>query len=338
MVSSVLKRYIVKWNQFSVILIVLLFFCCNNPKVEVKMHKKIVIAHRGASGYLPEHTMEAKAMAYAMNVNFIEQDLVLSKDNVPIVIHDIYLDDVTDVATKFPDRKRKDNRYYVIDFTFDELKKLHVSERFNPKTGTQVYKNRYPKGKGNFKLHSLQEEIEMIQGLNKSTGKNIGIYPEIKEPKFHQKEGKQLTEIVLQILSDYGYTTKKDKCIVQCFDANELERIRKKLKSELFLVQLIEFSEETKQLKHFATYADGIGPYYKQILDKKVNGKFTFTNLVSDAHQLGLKVHPYTFRADALDEFSTFKEMMQTLLVAANVDGAFTDFPDLVVNFLNSKK
>lgn len=301
------------------------------------MSKKIVIAHRGASGYLPEHTLESKAMAFAMNSNFIEQDLVLSKDDIPIVIHDIYLDDVTDVAIKFPERKRKDKRFYVIDFMFDELQTLKVTERFNPKTGKQVYPNRFPKGKGNFKLHSFEEELQLIQGLNKSTGKNIGIYPEIKEPKFHQKEGKDLTKIVLKTLSDYGYKSKKDSCILQCFDAKELERIRVKLKSELFLVQLIEFPEETKQLKHFATYADGIGPWYKQILKKKENGIWKFTSLVSDAHKLDLKVHPYTFRADSLEEFSTFEEMMQTLLMDANVDGAFTDFPDLVVNFLKEK-
>jgi glycerophosphoryl diester phosphodiesterase len=279
-------------------------------------------------------------MAYAMNVDFIEQDLVLSKDDIPIVIHDIYLDDVTNVAKTFPDRKRKDKRYYVIDFTFEELQTLKVTERFNPETGEQFYKNRFPIWKGNFKLHSLQEEIELIQGLNFSTGKNIGIYPEIKEPEFHKKEGKNLTEIVLKVLSKYGYKTKKDKCILQCFDAKELERIRVELKSKLFLVQLMEYAEETKQLAHFATYADGIGPWYKQILDKKVNGKWTFTTLVSNAHQLGLKVHPYTFRADALDEFSSFDEMMQTLLINANIDGAFTDFPDLVVKFLekNNKK
>jgi glycerophosphoryl diester phosphodiesterase len=301
------------------------------------MKTKVVIAHRGASGYLPEHTMEAKAMAYAMNPNFIEQDLVLSKDNVPIVIHDIYLDDVTDVSIKFPDKKRKDGRFYVIDFMFNELQTLKVTERFNPETGKQFYPNRFPKGKGNFKLHSFQEEIELIQGLNKSTGKNIGIYPEIKEPGFHQQEGKNLTKIVLDVLSNYGYKTKKDNCILQCFDAKELERIRKELKSELFLVQLIEFPEEAKQLTYFASFADGIGPWYKQILEKKVDEKWQFTSLVSDAHKLGLKVHPYTFRADSLDEFITFEEMMETLLINVNVDGAFTDFPDLIVNFLKEK-
>lgn len=325
-------------KSISVFLICLLLFSCNQPTKKPTMNKKIVIAHRGASAYLPEHTIEAKAMAHAMNVDFIEQDLVLSKDDVPIVIHDIYLDDVTDVATKFPNRKREDNRFYVIDFTFDELKTLQVSERFNPETGEQFYPNRFPKGKGNFKLHSLQEEIELIQGLNVSTKKNIGIYPEIKAPEFHQQEGKKLTEIVLKVLADYGYKTKKDNCILQCFDAKELERIRKELKSDLFLVQLMEFEEETKQLAHFASYADGIGPWYRQILSNKIDGKFTFTSLVSDAHKLGLKVHTYTFRADQLAEFSTFEEMMQTLLIDANVDGAFTDFPDLVVNFINKKQ
>ncbi len=298
------------------------------------MNSKIVVAHRGASGYLPEHTMEAKAMAYAMNPDFIEQDLVLSKDDVPVVIHDIYLDDVTNVAAKFPERKREDGRYYVIDFTFEELQSLNVSERFDPKTGKQFYSNRFPKGKGSFKLHSLQQEIELIQGLNKSTGKNIGIYPEIKNPEFHHKNGKDIAQITLEILSEYGYISKKDNCIFQCFDAKELERVRKDLKSDLFLVQLIEFPEETKQLNHFATYADGIGPWYKQIVEKKVDGKWQFTSLVEDAHKLGLKVHAYTFRADQLGDFSSFEEHVNTLLFDANIDGCFTDFPDKVVNIL----
>ncbi|WP_348724990.1 glycerophosphodiester phosphodiesterase [Tenacibaculum sp. 190524A05c] len=321
-------------------MIVILSFmnCKTSTKESFKkqpMNSKIVVAHRGASGYLPEHTMEAKAMAYAMNPDFIEQDLVLSKDDVPVVIHDIYLDDVTDVAVKFPERKREDGRYYVIDFTFEELQSLNVSERFDPKSGEQFYPNRFPKGKGSFKLHSLQQEIELIQGLNKSTGNSIGIYPEIKNPEFHHKNGKDIAQITLEVLSEYGYTSKKDNCIFQCFDAKELERVRKELKSDLFLVQLIEFPEETKQLDHFATYADGIGPWYKQIIDEKVDGKWQFTSLVEDAHKLGLKVHAYTFRADQLGDFSTFEEHVNTLLFEANIDGCFTDFPDKVARLLN---
>lgn len=323
-----------KW----ILLFVVVIAACKPMKPVKPMQHKIVVAHRGASGYLPEHTMEAKAMAYAMQPDFIEQDLVLSKDDVPIVIHDIYLDDVTDVAMKFSERKREDGRYYVIDFTFEELQQLQVTERFDPKTGRQFYPKRFPKGKGNFRLHSLQQEIELIQGLNQSTGKNIGIYPEIKNPAFHHQHGKDIAKITLQILSDYGYQTKKDRCIFQCFDAKELERVRKDLKSQLFLVQLIEFPEETKQLDHFASYADGVGPWYKQILSEKKNGTYTFTNLVAEAHALGLQVHPYTFRVDQLEEFDSFEEMLEVLLFKANADGCFTDFPDQAITFLKAKK
>lgn len=323
-------------NLGVLVLLILFFSSCNKTTPEIKKNDKVIIAHRGASGYLPEHTLESKAMAYAMKPDFIEQDLVLSKDNVPIVIHDIYLEDVTNVSDVFPDRNREDNRFYVIDFTFEELQQLNVTERFDTKTKKAIYPNRFPLNKSTFKLHSLQQEIELIQGLNKSTENTIGIYPEIKNPSFHLKNGKDISVIVLKILNDYGYTSKTDKCILQCFDAKELERIRKVLHSELFLVQLIEFPEETEQLKHFATYANGIGPWYNQILDKKdANGKWQFTNLVNQAHQLGLKVHPYTFRADQFEGFDSFNQELETLLYKANIDGVFTDFPDKVAKFLN---
>lgn len=322
-------------------LMFLLFFTVlscttNQAKIMESKEKKIVIAHRGASGYLPEHTLEAKAMAYAMNVDYIEQDIVLSKDDIPVVIHDIHLETVTDVATQFPDRKREDNRYYVIDFTFEELKLLNVSERFNPSTSEAVYSSRFPLNKSIFKLHSLQQELELIQGLNKSTGKHIGIYPEIKEPAFHQNEGKDISKIILNVLTEYGYKTKEDNCRLQCFDAVELKRIRTELKSELFLLQLIEFEEDETKLEEFSKYADGIGPWYKQIIKgKNEDGTWQLSNLVSNAHQLNLKVHAYTFRADQLSEFETFEELLNVAFYKANIDGVFTDFPDKVVDFVN---
>ena len=326
--------------RFLVILLVSCFMSCNTKEGQVKLEpnkkNKIVIAHRGASGYLPEHTLPAKAMAYAMNVDYIEQDIVLSKDNVPVVIHDIHLETVTDVAVKFPERNRNDGRYYVVDFIFEELKQLNVSERFNSVTNEAVYLNRFPQNTSTFKLHSLQDEIELIQGLNKSTGKYIGIYPEIKEPAFHQKEGKDISKIVIDILNNYGYKTKKDNCILQCFDASELKRIRNEFKSELFLVQLFEFEEDEERLKEFSQYADGIGPWYKQIIKgKDKNGKWLISDLVSNAHQYNLKVHAYTFRADQLGDFKTFEELLSVALYEANIDGIFTDFPDKAVNFIN---
>ncbi|HSQ47267.1 MAG TPA: glycerophosphodiester phosphodiesterase [Lutibacter sp.] len=306
--------------------------------METQKNKKLVIAHRGASGYLPEHTLPAKAMAFAMGADYLEQDIVLSKDNVPIVIHDIHLETVTDVAQKFPEKKRTDGRFYVIDFTFEELKQLNVSERFDSTTNKAVFPNRFPVFTATFKLHSLQEEIEFIQGLNKSTGKNMGIYPEIKEPKFHRKEGKDISNIVLKVLNDYGYKNKNDQCILQCFDAKELKRIRNEFKSDLFLVQLMEFKIDEK-LEEIATYADGIGPWIPQIIKgKNKDGKWQITNLVANAHKLNLKVHAYTFRADQLGDFDSFEALLQVALYEANVDGVFTDFPDKAVAFVDKKK
>ena len=319
----------------------MLFLSCSahkfQEKVKIQNNNKIIIAHRGASGYLPEHTLQAKAMAYAMGADYLEQDIVLSKDNVPIVIHDIHLETVTDVKSKFPNKKRNDGRFYVIDFTFEELKQLNVSERFDPITNKAIFPDRFPMFTSTFKLHSFQEEIELIKGLNKSTGKNIGIYPEIKEPAFHQKEGKDISKIVLKILNDYGYKTKNDSCILQCFDAEELKRIRHELKSDLFLAQLMEFEKEEEKLVDIATYADGIGPWYKQIIkgkDKK--GNWMISDLVEKAHKYNLKVHAYTFRADQLDDFKSFDELLQVALYEANIDGIFTDFPDKAIAFINN--
>ena len=327
--------------RFLFIFLMLCLSCSEHrpePTMEIQKNKKVVIAHRGASGYLPEHTLPAKAMAYAMGADYLEQDIVLSKDNVPIVIHDIHLETVTDVAKKFPMKKRNDGRFYVIDFTFVELKQLNVSERFDPATNKAVFPNRFPVFTSTFKLHSLQEEIEFIQGLNKSTGKNMGIYPEIKEPEFHKKEGKDISKIVLEVLNDYGYKTKKDNCMLQCFDAKELKKIRKEFKSELFLLQLMEFKTDEK-LEEIATYADGIGPWVPQIIKgKDINGKWQITDLVMNAHKLKLKVHAYTFRADQLGDFDSFEALLQVALYEANVDGIFTDFPDKAVAFVDKKE
>ncbi|MDB9760290.1 glycerophosphodiester phosphodiesterase [Flavobacteriaceae bacterium] len=325
-------------NLVFILLFLAILSCQSNQKKDIKSTKKItVVAHRGASGYLPEHTLASKVMAYAMQVDYIEQDVVLSKDDVPIVIHDILLDDVTNVLEKFPNRKREDGRYYVIDFTFEEIKTLAVTERFDSETGLQIYPNRFPKGTSSFRLHSLQDEIELIQGLNKSTGKNIGIYPEIKKPEFHHENGKDISKIVLNILSDYGYKTKNDKCIVQSFDAVELERIRKELKSQLFLVQLMEFSEQKNLLEFYASYADGIGPWYKHLISSKTATDFLLTSLVEDAHKLDLVVHPYTFREDQLDEFDSFEQMIDVIIHQAGADGGFTDFPDRMREILQAK-
>ncbi|WP_295965608.1 glycerophosphodiester phosphodiesterase [uncultured Bartonella sp.] len=327
---------------------------------------KVVIAHRGASGYLPEHTLPAKAMAFAQGADYLEQDLVMTKDDQLVVLHDHYLDRVTDVAERFPDRARKDGRYYAIDFTLAEIKSLKFSEGFTVENGkkVQTFPGRFPMGKSDFRVHTFEEEIEFIQGLNHSTGKNIGLYPEIKAPWFHHQEGKDIATRVLEVLKKYGYTSKTDKIYLQCFDANELKRIRNELEPKmgmnLKLVQLIAYTKwnETEEqqpdgkwvnysydwmlepgaMEKIAQYADGIGPdYHMLIADSSTNGHIIINGMVKEAHEHQLEVHPFTVRADQLPPYAKdVNELYDALYRQAGVDGLFTDFPDKAVSYLHS--
>ncbi len=312
--------------------------------------QKIVVAHRGASGYLPEHTLEAKAMAYAMGAHYIEQDVVMTKDDELIVLHDLTLDRTTDVATRFPARARADGKHYVVDFTLDEIRSLRVGEGVRDRNGnvTAIYDSRFPVGKSRFRISTLAEEIEMIQGMNQSTGKDIGIYPEIKSPAFHQQEGKDVSAALIQTLKAYGYTSKQDKAFVQTFDFDELRRLHEEVLPNagvsVRLVQLIgagnayEWMLKPKGIAKVAQYADGIGPDKGLIIPNDGSAAET-TNLVDLAHANNLVVHPYTFRLDP-DQVpgyaSDFEHLLELHLYKADVDGLFTDFPDRATKFLNS--
>ena len=312
---------------------------------------KLVIAHRGASGYLPEHTLAAKAMAYAQGADFIEQDLVMSKDDHVVVLHDHHLDTVTNVSDVFPNRARDDGRYYVIDFTLAELRRLAVSERFKLSDGAKVavYEQRFPIGKSSFRIATFAEEIELIQGLNQATGGLVGIYPEIKSPAFHRGEGKDISAAVLKVLKDYGYGEQQDRVFLQCFDADELQRIHSELlpamNMNVALVQLLDTEPEFQAtltpegMKMVASYADGIGPSMDLIVaPDSVSTKLKTTNLVELAHDLNLVVHPYTFRRDFLPSYAAdYDELVEIYLKDIGVDGLFTDFPDLTVEYIESR-
>ncbi len=312
---------------------------------------KIVIAHRGASGYLPEHTMAAKAMAYAMGADYIEQDIVMTMDDQLVVLHDHHLDQVTNVQETFPDRHRADGRYYVIDFTLEEIRTLRVTERYNVSNNNKkaVFADRFPINKSRFSVHTLAEEIELIQGLNKSTGGDVGIYPEIKSPQFHLDEGKDISEAVLQTLKTYGYTDKTDKVFLQTFDYNDLKRIHDDLMPalgmNLNLIQLMENSDVYQWMvaddgfQTVAKYADGIGPDINMIVSPASKpATLDISSLVADAHANGLAVHPYTFRKDsiAIPAYAdSFDSLLDIFFNKADVDGIFTDFPDKAANFLH---
>ena len=307
----------------------------------------LVIAHRGASGYLPEHTLAAKALAHGQGADYLEQDLVLSRDGVPIVLHDIHLDTVTDVARRFPERKRSDGRYYVLDFTVAELKQLQVSERFNPATGRAVFPRRFPLARASFQLSTLEEELQLIQGLNQSTGRIAGIYPELKQPSWHRAQGVDLTREVLPILERYGYARREAPCFVQCFELTEIRRLRGELGWVGRLVMLIEASPTGDDgtdyealcrppgLRTLASLVDGIGPPVSRIITWSAGGSTSLTSLVADAHQAGLLVHPYTLRLDQLpDGCASADDLHHALFHDAGVDGAFTDFPDMTAAWL----
>lgn len=328
---------------------------------------KIVIAHRGASGYLPEHTLPAKALAYGMKPDYIEQDVVMTKDDQLVVLHDHYLDRVTNVAEVFPNRVRKDGRYYAIDFTLAEIKQLKVTEGFvlddsgKPKA---VFQDRFPIWQSNFSVPTFAEEIEMIKGLNKTLGYNVGLYPEIKAPAFHRHEGKDISKAVLAMLKHYGYTSKADKVYLQSFDPIELKRIDKELmpemKMDLKLVQLMAYTDWNETMVYqndksipysydwmfkaggmqaIAQYADGIGPWKSMVVDEKSTpSNIIIMPLVTQAKKAGLKIHPYTFRADdgRIPSYAKdFNDMLGIFYNKAKVDGVFTDFPDKAVAFLN---
>ena len=318
----------------------------------VNSAEKIVIAHRGASGYLPEHTLEAKSMAYAMGAHYIEQDIVMTKDNVLIVMHDITLDRTTDVADKFPHKARDDNRYYAIDFTLKEIQTLSATERFflDETKKNQEYKTRFPINTSSFRVHTFEEEIQLIQGLNNSTGNNIGIYPEIKQPIFHRNEGKDLSSAIVSTLKNYDYKTKQSKLYLQTFCFEELKILKDEILPEaeidLNLIQLVDNENtypwifEEDGMQRLANFADGIAPEKSLIVTNlSTLSSIKITQLVRRAHAAGLKVHPYTYRSDPGQMPSyvkSFEELLEKHYLDADVDGIFTDFPDKATRFLQT--
>jgi glycerophosphoryl diester phosphodiesterase len=310
----------------------------------------VVIAHRGACGYLPEHTLEAKALAYGMGADFLEQDIVATRDDELVVLHDIHLDTVTDVADRFSDRARDDGRYYARDFDLDEIKTLNVHERRTEDGVTAVFPGRFPTGEGRFSVPTVAEEITMIQGMNKATGRNTGIYPEIKSPAFHAEEGVDVSSLLLTMLGKFGYTDKSSPVYVQCFDAREVRRLRNDLNCQLKIVQLIgenswgesdtdyDALKTADGFKEIAKTADGIGPWAPQLYTiAEIDGQPVSTGMVSAAHAAGLSVHPYTFRSDALlPGFDSFDEMVGWFASSLKIDGLFSDFPDKAIRALAS--
>lgn len=308
----------------------------------------LVIGHRGAAGHRPEHTLEGYKLAIKMGADYIEPDLVSTKDKVLIARHENDITETTDVATKFPDRKKEkmiDGKkiigFFTEDFTLKEIKTLRARERLDFRS--HVYD-------GKFEIPTFEEVIQLAQKESKKIGREIGIYPETKHPTYFQGLGLSLEEPLIDLLNKYKLNTKKSKVFIQSFELTNLRKLKKM--TELPLLYLIDDPElipadhvlandkrtyadmlKIENLKEISTVAAGIGPYKRYIIpaDKDNNG-MTETTLIADAHALGLKVHPYTFRSESRYLLKDYKDVAFDEYIhfyKLGVDGVFSDFPDV---------
>jgi len=310
----------------------------------------LVIGHRGASGHRPEHTIASYELAIEYGVDFIEPDLVSTKDGVLIARHENDISGTTDVAQRFPDRrttKTIDGKaivgYFTEDFTLAEIKTLRAKERL-------PFRNQA--WNGIFEIPTFQEVIDLAKRKSREKGRLIGIYPETKHPSYFRSIGLALEPPLLKALESNGYTDADAPVFIQSFEVGNLKEL-----SKLTKVPLVQLMEDDRLqpydfvvagdrrtygdlmtptgLAYVATYARGIGPSKRSIMPQRSDRSLLGpTNLVADAHKAGLVVHPYTFRDEpeflapdyALDPV---KEYLQFYLLG--VDGVFSDFGDTAV-------
>lgn len=293
----------------------------------------VIIAHRGASGYLPEHTLPAYATAYFMGADFLEPDLVSTRDGVLICCHDIHLDRTTDVAARFPARARADGRWYAADFTLAEIKSLAARERCGD-DGQRVFAGRFAAQAAGFAVPTFDELLALIASLNRQTGRRVGVYPETKDPAFHARAGLALEPGLLALLDGYGYHGPDAPVFIQSFSSDNLAAMRDDMGCSLPMIRLLgaEAADDAHVtgagLDAIARYAQGIGPDKSRISDSR-------GALVEAAHARGLVVHPWTFRADELGAgFATLDDEIRCYVDDYRIDGLFTDFTDRAFNTL----
>lgn len=316
----------------------------------------LIIGHRGACGYRPEHTLVSYELAIQMEADYIEPDVVSTKDGILIVRHENNISETTDVRSRREYANRKTTKlvdgkevtgWFTEDFTLAEIKTLRAKERL-------PFRNH--SFDGQFEILTLQEVIDLAKQKSAEIGRTIGIYPETKHPTYFQSINLALETPIIAILKASGYTTSDDPVFIQSFEVENLKQLSQM--TDLHLVQLL--GEGDKQpydfvvkgdsrtyadlnapeaLAKIAEYADGIGPYKHLIVpvdkDKKLQHA---TSLIDDAHAAGLIVHAWTFRNEErylTPDYNGNPQAEYEQFFQLDLDGVFTDFPDVAVTVRN---
>jgi glycerophosphoryl diester phosphodiesterase len=322
-------------------------------KEAVISSKPIIIAHRGASGERPEHTLAAYSLAIEQGADFIEPDLVMTRDGQLVARHENDISGTTDVSSRkeFADRKTtkvidgiKHTGWFTEDFTLAELKTLRAKERL------PLLRRGNTKFDGQFEVPTLREIIALAKEASAKTGRTIGIYPETKHPSYFASIGLPLEAALVAELKAAGWDHADAPVFIQSFEVNNLKALKQLTQVPLIQLMAVEGGPADgaqpsytamatpEGLKAIAAYAAGVGPQK----DMLVAGDGTVSPLVANAHAVGLKVHPWTFRAENYFLPSGLRKGINPAghgdmaaeiarFLAAGVDGLFTDYPYLGV-------
>lgn len=341
-----------KWMAFSM----LIFTSLIDIKLQA-FESPLVIGHRGACGHRPEHTLASYELAIKFGADYIEPDLVMTKDGVLMARHENEISGTTDVAEKFPERKttkkvdgKEITGWFIEDFTLKEMKTLKAKERL-------AFRDHSFDGK--FEVATFKEILDLV----KKQKRVVGVYIETKHPTYFQSIGLPLEEALVKELSVHGMNKKGSPVFLQSFEMDNLKKL--KTLSPLPLIYLIDDPEmmpfdhvvsgdkrnykemlTPASLKEISSTVYGIGPYKRYILPENDKGEaLPPTTLIADAHAVGLKVHPYTFRNEAqylLKDYQGDPQKEYLQFFELGVDGLFSDFPDQAIlakkTYLTHKK
>ena len=301
--------------------------------------RPLVIAHRGASGHRPEHTIAAYTLAVEMGADYIEPDLVSTRDGVLVARHENEIGGTTDVAERYPSRKTRKvidgdtvSGWFTEDFTIAELRTLRARERLAFRSHDFD---------GQFAIPTFDEVLALADSLSKARGRVVGVYPETKHPTYFGSIGLPLEPALLRSLRARGLDRADAPVFIQSFEVGNLRALRPETRVRLVLLLSsgqVPYDRRTgaqwvtpEGLREIRTFADAIGVNTRMIVGG--DSASVPTSLIGDAHAAGLKVHVWTLRSESVflgkryggDPLAEVQEF-----VRLGVDGMFGDFPDVV--------